>query len=154
MMASYKLNEVLPSPGIHPTFIEFSPNGQFLAIGNRDLTSFYILDRLVGFYPTLSVITPEKPTALIWESSAEFYVGMADGHFTHYRIGPGGKKLMEGVTTYTFCGVFPVLPVTAMALDADSKTLVASVGPEVFASQRIGATSMFHLLLNQGITIN
>ena len=39
-------------------------------------------------------------------------------------------KLVQGVTNHSFRGVFPITP---MALDTESKTLVLSVGPEVFA---------------------
>jgi WD40 repeat protein len=144
-MASYELHSTVPSPGSYTTFIEFSPNGRFLAVGDRDFSSLYLLDRRAGFHPTLSVITPAKPTALVWETSGAFYVGLADGRFTFYQIDLGGEKLVEGMTNHAFRGVFPI---TAMALDVDSKTLVLSVGPEVFVFRRIRATSTFRLSMN------
>lgn len=142
-MAYYKLEYTVPLPGSYASFIEFSPNGRFLAVGDQHSPSLYLLDRRSGFHPTLSAITPEKPTALIWETSEAFYVGLADGRFTYYRIDLRGEKLAEGATTHSFRGVFPAFPVTAMALNADSQTLVASVGPEVFAFRRIYGTRKF-----------
>lgn len=141
-MALYEVDYVIPCPCSYITFIEFSPDGRFLAVGDRNFSSLYLLDRHAGFHPMFFVTTPEKPTALVWESSGAFYVGLADGSFTHYRVDLGGK-LVEGATTHSFRGVFPMLPITAMALDMDSDTLVASVGPEVFAFRRIDSTSMF-----------
>jgi WD40 repeat protein len=145
-MTSYELNSTVPSPGSYITFIEFSPDSRFLAVGDRDSSSLYILDRSAGFHPTLSAITLDKPTSLVWETSAAFYVGLADGRFTHYQLDLKDKKLVRGGTNHTFRGVFPV---TAMALDVESRTLVLSVGPEVFAFRRIYATSMFQLSTNQ-----
>lgn len=142
-MASYELNYTVPSPGGYTTFIEFSPNGRFLVVGDRDFSSLYLLDRFTGFRPTLSAVTPREPTAVVWETSGAFYVGLADGRFTHYQIGLRGEGLTEGLTNRFFHGVYPALPITAMALDVESKTLVLSVGPEVFAFRRIGATSTF-----------
>ncbi|KAF9642840.1 hypothetical protein BDM02DRAFT_3132825 [Thelephora ganbajun] len=144
-MVHYKLNFTVSSPGNSTVFVEFSPNGRFLAVGDRDLSSLYILDRLTGFHPTISATTPAEPTALVWETSKAFYVGLSDGCFTYYQIDLGGSRLVKGVTNSVFHGVFPV---TAMALDTESKTLVLSVGPEVFAFQRIRMTSEFRFVAN------
>ena len=144
-MVYYRLNFTVPSPGnSSPTLVEFSPNGRFLVVGNLDSSSLHILDRLAGFHPTTSATMPAKPTALVWEDSKAFYVGLSDGRFIHYRIDLLGRKLVKGATNSLFHGVFPA---TAIALDAESKTLVLSVGPDVFAFRRIRATSTSHLLM-------
>lgn len=151
-MVHYELTFTVPSPGGYTTFIEFSPSGRFLAVVGRDSPSLYILDKLAGFHPTLSTTIPAKPTALVWEPSSQaFYVGLDDGRFIHYRIDLEGKKLVEGVTNHMFHGAFPV---TSMALDTGSKTLVLSVGPGVFAFRRIRTTSVFRLFMNwsRGLT--
>jgi hypothetical protein len=145
-MASYELNSVVPSPAYYTTFIEVSPDGRFLAVGDRDLRSLYILDRSAGFHPILSAPTLESPTALVWETSAAFYVGMADGRFTYYTINLEDKKLVKEKTNSAFRGGFPI---TAMALDRESRTLALSVGPEVFAFRRIHATSTFRSSMTQ-----
>ena len=110
----------------------------------------YVLDRLVGFHQTISAATPAKPTALVWETVTAFYVGLADGRFTQYRIDLRENKLVKGAVNNFFCGVFPA---TAIALDVESKTLVLSVGPDVFAFRRIRATSKLRLLVNQDSTL-
>ena len=127
--------------------MEFSPNGRFLAVGYQDLCSFYILDRLAGLHPIISAVTPTEPTALVWENSKELYVGFNDGRFIHYRIDLRGNKLVEGAMNNTFHGG---LPATAIALDVESRTLILSVGPEVFAFRRIWATGVFYLPTNRG----
>jgi len=142
-MACYELNFTVSAPGRSTTFIEFSPNGRFLAVGDQG-SFVYILDRLAGFHPTISTATPDKPTALVWETPKVFYVGLSDGCFIHYQVDLGGRKLVKGATNSVFRGVFPI---TAMALDVESKTLVLSVGPEVFAFRRIRTTSMCACLL-------
>jgi hypothetical protein len=139
-MVRYNLNFCISSPGDSTTFMEFSPNGRFIAIGYQDLSSLCILDRLTGFHPTISFITPTEPTALVWETSKAFYVGLRDGRFIHYEIDLKGNRLVEGPTNNFFRGAFPV---TAIALDAEAKTLVVSVGPEVLAFRKIHATSTF-----------
>ena len=146
-MVYYKLNFTVPSPGNSPTLVEFSPNGRFIVVGNMDSSSLHILDKLAGFHPTVFATVPAKPTALTWEDSKAFYVGLSDGRFVHYRVDLGGKKLVKGVTNSLFRGVFPA---TAIALDAESKTLVLSVGPDVFAFRRIQATSTSHSLMQPG----
>ena len=138
-MNYYKLNYTVPSPRNSTAFMEFSPNGRFLAVGVRDHCSLYILDRLAGFHPTVSATTPATPTALVWETATAFYVGLGNGRFIRCQIDLGGNKLVKG-TVNNFYGVFPV---TAIALDVESKTLVLSVGPDVFAFRRIRATSEF-----------
>ena len=143
-MVYYKLNFTVSSPGNSPTFVEFSPNGRFLVVGNLDSTSLHILDRLAGFHAIASATMHAKPTALVWEDSKAFYVGLSDGRFVHYQVDLGGKKLVGGTTNNLFHGVFPV---TAIALDAESKTLVLSVGPDVFAFRRIRGTSASHSLM-------
>ena len=147
-MLYYKINSTIPSPGNSPTFIEFSPNGRFLAVGDRGSSSLSILDRLAGFHSTISTTTPAKPTALVWETSKAFYVGLGNGNFVYYQIDVGRKKLVKGSVNSFFHGVFPA---TAIALDAESKTLVLSVGPDVFAFRRIRATSTSHSLVHWGI---
>jgi len=144
-MVHYKLNTTISSPGKSITFIEFSPDGQFLAVGDRTLSSLFIIDKLAGFHPTVSVVTPAEPTALIWESTKSFYVGLGDGRFVHYRIDLTSRKLVEGAINTHFHGIFPI---TAIALDAGSKTLVLSVGLDVLAFRRIRATSLFCLRMN------
>lgn len=139
-MVSYELNFTVPSPGKSTTFIEFSPNGRFLAVGDWDVPTLYVLDRLAGFHPTFSAATPAKPTALVWETSKAFYVGLNDGQFIHYQIDLVDSKLVKGVTNSFFHGMFPI---TAIALDAESKTLALSVGPDVFVFRRNLATGMF-----------
>jgi len=145
-MDYYELNSTVRPPGNSTAFMEFSPNSRFLAVGDQDLCSLYILDKLAGFHQTISSPTPAKPTALVWETPTTFYVGLSDGRFIHYRIDLVGDKLVKG-TVNNSCGVFPV---TAIALDVEAKTLVMSVGPDVFAFRRVRATSRFFLLANQG----
>ena len=146
-MDCYELNFAVPSPGNSTVFVEFSPNGRFLAVGDWDSSSLYILNRLAGFHPTISAATPAKPTALVWETSKTLYVGLNDGRFIHYRIDLGNTKLVKGTTNSFFYGGFPT---TAIALDMESRTLVMSVGPDVFAFRRVRATSEFHSLTNHG----
>src|SRR5258708_7787169 len=74
VMNCYKLNSTVPSPGTSTAFMEFSPNGRFLAIGDRDHCSLHILDRLAGFHATISTATPARPTVLVWETTTAFYV--------------------------------------------------------------------------------
>jgi hypothetical protein len=143
-MANYELNSTVPSPGDHISFIEFSPNGRFLGVGNFDDSSVCVLDRRSGFHRILSAVTPAEPTALVWETSEVFYVGMRNGTFARYQIKAdgGGKTLERGFLNNLFHGT---LPVTAMGLDEDSRTLVLSVGPGIFALRRVNATSTFDL---------
>lgn len=140
-MTHYDLNFTVSSPGNSIMFVEFSPNGRFLAVGDWGFSSLHILDKLAGFHSTISVATPAKPTALVWETSKAFYVGLSDGRFIQYRIDTGGGRLVKGAVNNLFHGVFPA---TAIALDAESRTLVLSVGPDVFAFRRVRATSMFY----------
>ena len=139
-MDRYELAFSVPSPMKSSVFMEFSSNGQFLAIGDQDSSSLYILDGAAGFYRSISAATPAIPTALVWETLNTFYVGLSDGRFIHYRIDLRGRKLVKGTVNDFFHGSFPV---TVISLDADSKTLVLSVGPEVFVFRRILATGMF-----------
>jgi hypothetical protein len=143
-MVHYELTFTVPSPGSCTAFVEFSPSGRFLAVGDRDSSLLYILDRRAGFHPNLSVVAPTKPTALVWETPQTFYVGLGDGRFIHYRIDLKGMKVVVGVANHMFRGAFPI---TAMALDTKSKTLVLSVGPGVFAFRRVRTTSIFRLLM-------
>lgn len=137
-MADYELKFTVSSPGNYPTFVEFSPSGRFLVVGYRD-SSLYILDRRAGFHPTLSATTPAIPTALVWETHKAFYVGFDDGSFMHYQLDLKQKKLAVGVVNSLFRGSFPV---TAIALDGESKTLVLSVGPGVYAFRRTRTIGM------------
>lgn len=143
-MDCYKLNFTISSPGNSTEFVEFSSNSRYLAVGDRN--SLYILDRLTGFHPTISTIAPAKPTALVWESPKTFYVGLSDGRFIHYQIDLRGKRLVKGYTNNRFRGG---IPITAIALDMESETLVLSLGPEVFAFRRVRATSKFYSTMNQ-----
>ena len=142
-MDCYELSFTVSSPGKSIVFMEFSPNGRFLAVGDQVSSSLYILDRLAGFHQKISATTSAKPTALVWETSTTFYVGLGDGRFIHYKIDIGGNRLVKGAANGLFYGGFPV---TAIALDVESKTLVLSVGPDVFAFRRVCATSEFYLL--------
>jgi hypothetical protein len=143
-MVNFELDFTISSPGESIAFMEFSPDCRFLAVGNRSPSFIFILDKLARFHPTISAATPAEPTALVWESSKLFYVGMNDGRFIHYQINLGEKQLVRGVVNNHFHGKFPI---TAMALDVESKMLVLSVGPDVFAFRRIRGTSMFYSLL-------
>ena len=144
-MVHYILNFTIHSPCKSATFMEFSPAGRFLAVGDKNF-SLHILDKLTGFHPIASSTTLGEPTALVWETSKAFYLGLNNGVFIHYQVDLGEKKLVKGVANSLFHGAFPV---TALALDADSKTLVLSVGPGVFALRRIHGTGM-SLLMNWG----
>ena len=135
------------SPGSSTVFVEFSPNGRFLAVGDWDSSSLYILDRLTRFHPSISANMPAKPTALVWETSKTLYIGLNDGRFIHYRINLGNTELVKGTTNSFFHGGFPI---TAVALDMESRTLVLSVGPDVFAFRRVHATSKFCSLTSHG----
>lgn len=145
VMDRYELDFTVPSPRNFTTFMEFSPNGRFLAVGDRD-SSLHILDRLTRFHPAISATTPTKPTALVWETSKSLYVGFSDGRFTYYQIDLGGNRLVKGSTNGFFYGQFPT---TAMALDVESRTLVLSVGPDVFAFRRIRTTGKLHSFTHQ-----
>lgn len=139
-MVHYNLTFTISSPGDTIMFMEFSPNGRFIAVGDRAMSSLFVLDRLAGFHPIISSITPIEPTALVWETSKTFYVGLRDGRFIYYKIDLRGKSLVEGPTNSFFRGAFPV---TAMALDAEAKTLVLSMDLEVLAFRRTHTTGMF-----------
>ena len=143
LMVAYQLDSTVPSPGEFISFLEFSPSGRFLAVGDRVSSVLCILDRLTGFCPTISAVTFAKPTALVWETSETFYVGLSDGRFTHYQIVLGGKKLVQGVTDTRFYGQFPI---AAIALNVDLKTLALSVGPDILVLRRTRATSAFRPL--------
>ena len=145
-MDRYELTFSVSSPTESPTFMEFSPNGRFLAVGDQDSSSLYILDKISGFYSRIFAATPATPTALILETLKTFFVGLSDGRFIHYRVDLGSNKLVKGAVNGFFRGSFPV---TTITLDAESKTLVLSVGPDVFASRRIHATSTFYSSKNQ-----
>lgn len=146
-MNSYKLNFNIPSPGDSLSFIEFSPDGRLLAVGDRDRSVLFILDKLAGFHPTISFITLAIPTALVWETTETFYVGLSDGNFVHYRINLKDNTLVEGVVDSSL--YYEGFPITAMALDVGSKTLIMSVGPGVFAFRRICATSKSRSLVDR-----
>ena len=137
-MSRYELNFTVPSPGNSTTFMDFSTNGRFLAVGDRDFSSLYILDRFAGFHPKISAVTLAPPTSLVWETAETLYVGMNDGHFVHYRVDLKENKLAEiARNCYLREGGFPI---NAMALDAGSRTLVTSAGPGVFVFRRTRAT--------------
>lgn len=82
-MANYELTFAIPFPGKSIAFMEFSPNGRFLAVGDATPSFLFVLDRLAGFHPIVSAATPAEPTALVWESSKTFYVGTNDVRFIH-----------------------------------------------------------------------
>ncbi|KAF9790741.1 hypothetical protein BJ322DRAFT_1104389 [Thelephora terrestris] len=140
-MDNYELNFTIPSPGISTAFLEFSPSGRFLAVGDKGLSSLYILDKLAGFHPKLCATLSAAPTALVWETNETFYVGSSDGYFVHFRVYPKENQLVEGFGNG--CLRKEGFPITAMALDVESRTLVISVGPSVFAFRRRGSTSEF-----------
>lgn len=143
-MAHYRLDFVVSSPAHSATFLDFSSNGRFLVVGDRASPSLHIFDQLAGFHATISFIAPAEPTAVVWETSKTLYVGFGDGRFIHYRIDLRERRLVEGTKNNYFRGAFPV---TAMALDSESKTLVLSVGPEVLAFRRVHNTSTSHFRL-------
>lgn len=143
-MDRYELNYTIPSPVTSPVFMEFSPNGRILAVGDRGLSLLYILDKLAGFHPKISAVMLAEPTALVWETAETFYVGLSDGYFVHFRINFKDDGLVEGFVNGSLRD--EGFPVTAVALDAESRTLVMSVGPSVFAFRRIRATSKFRML--------
>lgn len=142
-MVRYQLDFTVPSPGKFLSFMEFSPSGRFLALGDRVSSVLYILDSFAGYHTTISAITLAKPTALVWETSKTFYVGSSDGRFTHYQINLRGDALVQGAVNSRFYGQFPI---TSIALNTESKILVLSVGPDVFLFRRINPSSMFHSL--------
>ena len=146
LMVHYQLDFTVPSPGESVSFVEFSPNGRFIAIGDRVSPALCMLDKLTGFHPTAFAATLAKPTALVWETSQTFYVGLSDGRFAHYRMDLHGRRMVRGTVNSCFYGQFPI---TAISLNAESNTLVLSVGPEVFMFRRIRATSMSFSLTNQ-----
>lgn len=131
-MTFYHLTSSIRSPGRSTTFLEFSPDSRFLAIGDRDLSSLFILDGRTGYY--LSAATLAKPTALVWDTTETFYVGLSNGCFVHYQIDLETHKFVKGAMNKTLCGVFPV---TAIALNEVSTVLALSVGPDVFIFHRI-----------------
>jgi len=143
-MDCYELTFTVDSPAEFTSFMEFSPSGQLLAVGDRDSSSLHILNETTGFNPSISAATPAIPTALVWETPNTLYVRLNDGRFIHYRIDLGGNGLVGGAMNHRLRGPFPV---TAIALDAGSQTLVLSVGPEVFVLRRIRATGAFDLLI-------
>jgi hypothetical protein len=147
-MNRYKLNFTIPSPAVLTTFVEFSPDGRFLAVGDQDRPWLSILDESAGFHQTISAMFPLGPTALVWESSETFYVGYRDGCFIHCRIKLKDNVLVEGAMNSSLRK--EGFPITAMALDAESRTLVVSVGPDVFAFRRVRATSKFQISMNHG----
>ena len=116
-------------------FLEFSPNGRFLAVGHGS-PSLCLLDKTSGFYPKISDAMPTYPTSLVWETSKSFYVGLCDGRFVYYEIDLRGKQLVMGSIDSRFRGAFPV---TAIALNKESNILAVSVGPEVYVFRRIHA---------------
>jgi len=139
-MFSYDLHSTIRTPGMSATFIEFSQNGRFLAVGDQGLASLWIFDKTTGFSPNIVIATPATPTALVWETSETVFAGFDDGRLVHYRVDLVGKTLVEGAVNSHFHNG---LPITAMALDAKLKTLVVCVGPEVFVVRRICIKSMF-----------
>lgn len=138
-MTFYQLASTIRSPGSSIGFLEFSPNGRFLAVGHG-YSSVSLLDKTNGFGLKISNATPTYPTALAWETSKSFYVGLDDGRFIYYTIDLRGNQLVKGPVDGRFCGAFPV---TAIGLNKDRKILAVSVGPEVFIFQRALTTSEF-----------
>ena len=139
-MTSYQLSSAVRSPGRSITFLEFSPNGRFLAVGDRGLSSLSILDKCTGYHPNLSTTMPAEPRALVWDASEAFYVGLGDGCFIHCQIDHERNDIVKGAVNSALYGVFPV---TAIALHQGSNILAVSVGPEVFLFQRARTTSGF-----------
>jgi hypothetical protein len=125
----------VPVPSI--MFMEFSTNGRFLAIGGEGDSVLHILNKLTGFHPRLSANLPANPTSLVWESATKFFVGLSDGRFVDYRMDLANKRLEKGTMNSSLYGG---LPSTAIAIDAESKTLALAVGPDVFAFRRTTGT--------------
>ncbi|KAF9644391.1 hypothetical protein BDM02DRAFT_3131799 [Thelephora ganbajun] len=144
-MDGYKLYCTINAPVSSIHFMEFSTNGRFLAVGGEGSNVLYILDKLAGFRPTLSANLFANPASLVWESATKFYVGLSDGRFVDYRIDLANKRLAKGTTNSSLRGG---LPATAIAIDAESKTLALAVGPDVFALRRVNRTGEFHLVAN------
>jgi hypothetical protein len=104
-MLCYNLNSTVYSPGKSTTFVKFSLNGRFLAVGDQGGPSLFILDKITGFHPTISATTPAEPTALVWETSKAFYVGLSDRCFIHYQIECSpllGLPLMESLKHWCY----------------------------------------------------
>jgi hypothetical protein len=116
-MSQYELDFTISSPTGSAVLLDFSSNSRFLAVGGWEPT-LHILDQLAGFDPVVSSTTPAKPTALVWESSKTFYLGLEDGRFIYYRIDLGEKRLVAGITNNFFHGAFPI---TAMAWMQDPR---------------------------------
>lgn len=142
-MNGYELNFIIPSPARSASFMEFSPDGRFLAVGDQGLSSLHILDKVTGFHPIIAGMLTGEPTALVWETSETFYAGLKNGVFIHYRIDQKANELVEGVVNVSLRD--EGFPITAMALDVESKRMVISVGPGVFAFRRIRGTSEFQI---------
>ena len=138
-MNPYELYSTAPSPGRSTTILEFSPDGRYLAIGDSG-HSLCILDGLVAFNRTISTVASAKPTALVWDTTEVLHVGFDNGCFISYRIDLKGRKLVKSAVNRRFHGPFPV---TAIAIDAGSKTLVICVGPQLYAFRKNGLTSRF-----------
>ena len=44
-MSPYEVEDIVCTPGSHTTFVKFSPNSVFLAVGDQAPSSVYLLDR-------------------------------------------------------------------------------------------------------------
>lgn len=136
-MNGYSLQHTLPCPGASIALMEFSPNGRFLIVEDRGQGRLYVLDRLVGFRPTVEAGTISLPTSLTFESSTSFFVGFDNGQLVQYSVDLRSKHLVKGWTDSSLHGS---LPVAAIALDATARVLALAVGPDVFVFNRLTRT--------------
>ena len=136
-MNAYGLQYTLRPLGESVDLMTFSPNGRFLVVGDREPACLRILDRLVGFRPTIKTDTVSSPTSLVFENQTSFLAGFDDGRFVRYAIDLTSKRLVEGWTNNTLRGVSCV---TAIALDETSQTLALATGPSVLVFSRIYGT--------------
>jgi len=136
-MNRYNLQYTIHFPGTSVGFMEFSPNGRFLIVGDGRRDRLYVLDRVTGFRPLVETGTISSPTSLAFENSTSFFVGLSDGRFVEYRVDLRSKYLVKGWTNDALHGS---LPATAMTLDATARILALAVGPGVFVFNRVART--------------
>ena len=136
-MNGYSLQYTILFPGTSVGFMEFSPSGRFLLVGDGRRDRLYVLDRVAGFRPMIETDTISSPTSLTFESSSSFFVGLDDGRFVEYKVDLRSKYLVKGWTNDALQGS---LPVTAMSLNATARILALAVGPGVFVFNRVART--------------
>jgi len=136
-MVRYHLRYTLQSLEGPVNAMEFSPNGQFLIVGESQPPRLRVLDRLAGFRPVIETDAISQPTSFVFESSTAFLAGHDDGRFVEYRIDLKSRRLIEGWTNNLLRGPSPV---SALALNETSRILALAVGPSVFVFHRISGT--------------